>query len=336
MLVPDDVTCWPVVTRVWMRAIGGLNHTETLTVIRILVVVVLKLIHPLHVEHNRALGAIDLKLVMIFTSSSHTGCFKRSDGATGKAGQEDGAVIHSDFTHLITCLTAETVIDLREDWTLLYKCIHHPGNFRDLTHQVARHINRVGNQVAMCTAACDISLEAPDDWEVWIDNPVLQIDAAPVINAAKVAILNHLFGQCDRRHATVVETNRVWNVVLCNRILHRTRLGDRTRQWLLAEHHLASFCSLNRDFDMRIAGSDNVDEVNIIAGDDFAPIRLILGKAKLLSCGLYFVFSASAEDLQYRFNSDLRKELGQLAVGVGMRLPHKLISNQRNTNLLGS
>ena len=336
VFVPNDVTGWPVVARVRVAAIGGLNHTETLTVIRILVIVILELIHPLHVEDNRALGAIDFKLVVVLASGSHTGGFKRSNSTTLKAGEENRAVINGDFAHLITGLAAQTVINLRKDWTLLHKCVHHPGNFRDLTHKVARHVNRMGNQVAMRATASDIALEAPNDREVWIHNPVLKIDAAPVINPAKVAILDHLFGQCDSRHATVVETNRIWHVVFCNRILHRASLGNRACKWLFAEHHLASLSSLDGNFDVRIAGRDDVNEVDVIAGDDLAPVGLIFCKAKLFGGGFYLVLGAPTQYLQDRFDSDFRKELGQLAIGIGVRFPHELITNQCNTNLLGS
>ena len=157
-----------------------------------------------------------------------------------------------------------------------------------------------------------------------------------MIDTAKVAILDHLFGQCYRRHTTIIETNRIGNVVFCNRILHCAGLGNRARKWLFAEHHLASLSGFDCDFDVRITGRYDVNEVDVIAGDDLAPVGLIFCKAKLFGSGFDLVLGAPAQYLQDRFDSDFRKELGQLAIGIGVRFPHELITNQCNTNLLGS
>ena len=87
---------------------------------------------------------------------------------------------------------------------------------------------------------------------------------------------------------------------------------------------------------MGVAWCHDVNQVDIVAGNNLAPVGLVLRKAKLLRCCFDLVFGTTAQNLQDRFNANLRKELGQLAIGIGVCLPHKLITNQRDTNLLGS
>ena len=127
------MTRWPVVARIRVAAIGSLNHTETLTVIRILMIVILELVHPLHIEHNRALRTIDFELVMILAACCHTGCFKGSNSAARKPRHKDGTIVDGDLTHLITGLATQTVIDFSQNRTLLYKRVHHARNICDLT-----------------------------------------------------------------------------------------------------------------------------------------------------------------------------------------------------------
>src|SRR5438874_8301915 len=64
--------------------------------------------------------------------------------------------------------------------------------------------------VAESAGAGDLGLQAPDQREIFIGNPILGVASAKMINAmADFTAIDHLLGQRDCRHAPVIVTNHI-------------------------------------------------------------------------------------------------------------------------------
>ena len=115
-------------------------------------------------------------------------------------------------------------------------------------------------------------VEPPDQRELRIGDPVLQVGAAKVPDLAELAFLNQLLRQHDRRRAAVVVADHVDHARLGDRGEHALGFGDGIGQRLLAEHRLPGARRGDRDLGVRIAGRADVDEVDVLAVDDLFPV----------------------------------------------------------------
>src|SRR5690606_28854326 len=98
---------------------------------------------------------------------------------------------------------------------------------------------------------------------------------------------------------------------------------------LLAEDHLAVAGRLDGDLRVAVARRADVDDVDVLAPDDLAPVRGGFLPAALLGRRLDVLRGAAAEDLHP--GRMLRvEEPGDLTVRVAVRPSHEGIANQRN------
>ena len=94
--------------------------------------------------------------------------------------------------------------------------------------------------VAESAGAGDLGLQAPDQREIFIGNPILGVASAKMINAmADFTAIDHLLGQRDCRHAPVIVTNHVRDPRAFYRVNHPSRFGHVSRQRFFAEYRFA-------------------------------------------------------------------------------------------------
>jgi hypothetical protein len=125
--------------------------------------------------------------------------------------------------------------------------------------------------------------QAPGQRRVRVGQPVLQVDGAQVAQRADAALLDELPGQGKRGDAAVVEADHGPGPAGVRGVggrVHRLGLGQGIGERLLAEHVLARRERGDRDRRVLVAGRADVDQLNVVAGDQRPPVGLGGGPAE--------------------------------------------------------
>ena len=88
-----------------------------------------------------------------------------------------------------------------------------------------------------------------------------------MMNFAEFTTSNNGFGQLNRRQKTIVKAYRVLNSSFLCRFQHLTAICQIQREGLLAKNVLPRSDCRKRDLFMRIGGSVDIDNIDIIATD---------------------------------------------------------------------
>jgi hypothetical protein len=132
-------------------------------------------------------------------------------------------------------------------------------------------------EIASHAAPGDRRIQAPQSLaslrQVGRDRPVLQ-ELCPVVeDAAEPAFVDQLPEERDGGNAAVVVPDRVRHPGALDGADHRFRLRGGASERLLAGHHLPGASGGDGDLGMRIVGTGNVDQVDVLAFDEAPPIR---------------------------------------------------------------
>lgn len=132
-------------------------------------------------------------------------------------------------------------------------------------------------QVAERTGSGVFALEPPGEGRVGVDQPVLEIGGPYVPQGAEPALGDQLPCVRDRRHLAVVEADHRHLAAgpgPFRGLGHGLRLGDRVGERLLAQHVFAGLQGGDGDLRMAVAGRADVDELDVVPGDQGAPVCL--------------------------------------------------------------
>ena len=91
-------------------------------------------------------------------------------------------------------------------------------------------------------------------------------------NLAKLAFVDQLLGKGDGRHTPVIVPDHVWHLGLLDGFHHLAGFFGRAAQRLFAHDHFAGLCGGNGYFMMGVIGAGDIDDVDILALNQFAPI----------------------------------------------------------------
>ena len=114
-------------------------------------------------------------------------------------------------------------------------------------------------QVAKSARTCGVLVQPPDQREVWIHDPVLQIHRAPVVDFSQSPRFDQLFGKLNSRHTAVVKIDHADNARARYCIKHLASFGQRIGQRLLAKNVLAILRRLDRNGCVAVARCGNID-----------------------------------------------------------------------------
>jgi hypothetical protein len=161
----------------------------------------------------------------------------------------------------------------------------------------------VRSDVAQGAGAGHLLAEPPDQRELRIDDPVLQVHRADVADRAEATCLDQLSHQRHGRHAAVVEAaHRPYapGLRLRGGRGHLAGLGHRVGQRFLAEHVLAGGERGQRDLLVRVARGADVDEVDVLPGDHAPPVGGVLRPAEFRGRGGDTGVAATADQRHLR------------------------------------
>ena len=170
-----------------MAGIGGENGAEA--ALRTLLEVELECVHALQVEGQAAAFAVDLETVLVLAARREAGGLDAPDGTVLEAQQRQRGVIH---VHLSPAAAIG-------EGALRDEGLEQPADFAHLSHQVAGEVQGVGGDVPQRAGARPRLLHPPAQGRVGIHDPVLQVAAAEVADAPKLALFEDALGERHRR-----------------------------------------------------------------------------------------------------------------------------------------
>ena len=208
-------------------------------------------------------AAVDLEAVVVLPAERHARRLDRADRAVLEPHQRRRRIVHGDAARLLRVVEQRPGLDER---------LQVAGHLADLADEEAREVDGVRGDVAEGAGARLLLVEPPDQRDLRVGDPVLEIGAAIVADLAELAVLDQLLRQHDRGRAAVVVADHVGHAGLGDGGEHALGFRDRVAERLLAEDRLAGARRGDRDLGVRVAGRADVDEVDVLAVDDLFPV----------------------------------------------------------------
>ncbi len=278
-----------------------------------------QLVQALEVEGERALGAVDLPAHGVLPAGGEAGGLERADGAALELGDRLEGVVDVDAA-------AGPVVDERPQ---------HARDRLDLADEEAAEVDDVCAEVAERAGACDRPVEPPDLGEGRVEDPVLQVRRAEVVDLAQLAGLDHLAGEADGRDEAVVERAHVLDPGGAHAPVHLEGLVGRPRERLLADHVLAGLGRGDRGLRMERVRAGVVEELHGRVGHEVAPVgRRPLEAVAQGGLGDGVLRPAGDRDEQ-RAQRRRPRHVRQGAVRVRVRLSHEGVAQHADADGVG-
>jgi hypothetical protein len=146
-----------------------------------------------------------------------------------------------------------------------------------LAREVLRQVHGVRAEVAQRAGPGLVTAQPPGEREVRVHQPVLEVADAYVPQRSDPATGDHVAGEREGRGAAVVEADHgdlAAGTGVRGRTGHGLGLGDGVGQRLLAQHVLARLEGGDGDLGVAGAGGADVDELDVVPGDQRPPVGL--------------------------------------------------------------
>ena len=186
-------------------------------------------------------------------------------------------------------------------------------------------------QVAGNARSGYVLIHPPEQRDVRIHGPVLQIIGTEVIDAPDAPFIDELPGEGDGRHAAVVEPHGIELPALLRGGRHAFGLAAIHGHRLLAGHDLARLQRGDGNIVMRVIGRADIDDADLRIVDDGPPVGDGIFPAPALGHLLDFGLFAAADGLEAGSEGKIEK-LVDLAIGVRMGLAHELVADHSHGN----
>jgi len=188
-------------------------------------------------------------------------------------------------------------------------------------------VDAVGEEVACDAGAGDLGVEAPEAGaalrEVGVDGPVLEEVRAVVEHAAELAGIDELLGEHDGGAAAVVIPDHVGHLRLVDGREHFLGFLGVQAEGFLAEDHLAGLGGGDGLLGVHVVGRGDVDDVDVVALKELAPVGLDGLVTPLVGEGLHRCGVATADGLRDKLVAG-GEEVVDLVKGVAVARPMKL------------
>src|SRR4051812_11869971 len=133
---------------------------------------------------------------MVFTPEREAGRFQIRKCAILEPSDKQSRIINRYLAHLLPALTPESLAfaSFVHERAFLDKRMHQSADFFEFANEIPPKIDNVGIDVSVRSAAAYPFLQAPDEWEFRINNPVLRIASAIMENLSKGSVFDQLPG----------------------------------------------------------------------------------------------------------------------------------------------
>ena len=303
VLVADLQTGHPPLVHVGMLAavIGHMNRSPSSQLAFVVVIEPLQPMQVVEVPTDRSVLTVDLEGVQRFVTAGVPGRLEQAERTVLEVTEEGTGVIDPDRLHLSRLGVHP----------FLHERLGHGRHISDRTVQPNGSIDAVSEQVAGHAGTGGVDIQSPQSGStlghVLGDGPVLQEVGAIVEDPPQSTFVDQLLGHRDRRNAAIVVPDGVEDTGLFDRIDHRLTLCGVQCQRFLAKNHLARFRGGDRDLGVEVVGCADVDRVNVIALDQFAPIRFDRLVLPLVGEGLNLLGISTTDRLQTRVDASARE-----------------------------
>src|SRR5215203_4898268 len=160
----------------------------------------LELVHALEIECDRPSGAVDLEPVPVLPARRHSRRLHAADRSALEPHQRHRRIVHR---------YGAALFGMAGERTFLHKCFEMTADLDYLSNEVAGEIYDVRYQVAERTGSRLRAIEAPDQRECGIRDPVLQIRSTEVPDGADPAGLDQTLRKHHGGDAPVVMADHV-------------------------------------------------------------------------------------------------------------------------------
>ncbi len=135
-----------------------------------------------------------------------------------------------------------------------------------------REVDHVGAEIAERARARSLAVEPPDQREVGVHDPLLQVRATEVVELAELARLKQLPSEADGGDEAVVERAHVLDSRARDALPGLVALLGRAPERLLAEHVLAGLRRGDRRLCVETVRAAVVEELDALVRDELAPV----------------------------------------------------------------
>ena len=195
-------------------------------------------------------------------------------------------------------------------------------------------VHRVRSQVPEGAGPGHFPAQPPRHRRLVVGEPILQVADPHLPDLADPALLDQRPGQGQRGHPAIVEPHHRLHATGTRGDRsgdHRLRLRDRVRERLLDQDVLAGLEGGQGHLGMQVTGRADVDDVDVVALDDRLPVgRRLLPSVPVRS---RLDVRGVAPDQQLLAHAyGVREERADVAPGVGVRLAHERVANNRHAD----
>ncbi len=307
-----------------MIAIADVDRAPTAELALVLVVEPLQPVKIMQVPLDRGVLTVDLEGVQRLVPAGIAGGFEEPEGTVVEMTKEGAGVIDADLLYF----AGELV------FAFLDERLGHGVDVLDSAVEPQRGIDAMGQQVAGHPGAGGFDVETPEGGaalrQVGADGPVLQEIGAVVEDLSEPTVVDELFGQHHRGTTAVIVPDHVRYPGLLDGFHHFLGLGRIHREGFLAQDHFAGLGGGEGQVGMQVVGDRNVDEVDVVAGDQLAPIGFDAGVAPAGGELLNFILVPRADRLADEFVGRI-EEMTDFGVGIGMGAAHEAVADETDT-----
>jgi hypothetical protein len=180
-----------------VRRLGDEDAPEAGGLGRLGVVVEVQLVHRLEVEGEAAVRAVHLDADRVLAAAGEAGRLERADRAVAEARGEQRGVVDRDRTGLGRAARREPRRPRRQG-PLLHEGLGEAGDTADdRTDEVLGQVDDVGADVPERPRPRLVLLQPPDERELRVDDPVLEVLGADVADRPEPSLLHELTGEGD-------------------------------------------------------------------------------------------------------------------------------------------
>src|SRR5829696_963426 len=257
VLVADDVPRRPPSCHVRVLQLGDKERAETGRLV--VLEVHLQLVHPLQVEDQAPLRAVDLERLLRLAPRGQGARLEGPCGSVLEARQERRRVVHRHPIHLRVRAVRPFA------WTLLDKGLGDAYHLRYGAHQEMREVHQVGAQIREGASSPGLLAKAPGHRSCGVEEPVLEVDGPPVTDLSQPSFVHEPLRELHRRNTPVVVADHAHRARTPGGLHHLPGLGERVGERLLAEDVLSGFESGHGELVVGVAGRRYVHQLYVVA-----------------------------------------------------------------------